>query len=109
MIKYKIQKNILNIALSKYSKYFLVFGIFISIISYTYFANQAVRTLALLEKQKITMQDIEMKVSELESKKFIMENKLDSKMASKMGLVEVKKTDFIVKGENRNVLSINTN
>ncbi len=96
------------IALSRFSNYILISFILGSVLFYIYLANSAVRTLTVLSKTKESMQSLSTEVSELESKRFSIDNNVNSDLASNFGFVEVKSPVFIMKNNPVSVLSLNT-
>jgi len=50
---------------------------------YIYFANVAVRTLTMLEKSKSEMQALSLEVSEMESKRLVLDNGISNNLAEK--------------------------
>lgn len=105
----KINNKISSIIFFKYTKIVMILFIFVSLLSYVYFANRAVHILSVLEKTKVLMQDTSIVVSELESDKFVIDNTLDSKLALKMGFIQVENPQFIVKNGQNKILSLKTN
>ena len=89
----------------KATNYTLVAFIFMAAIFYMYFANIAVRTLTVLEKTKGYMQALSVEVSEMESKRLIVENDFSTEKALGLGFVEVKHPIFIVKNSKKATLS----
>ncbi|MFA6270391.1 MAG: hypothetical protein WC657_04250 [Candidatus Paceibacterota bacterium] len=89
----------------KATNYILVAFIITAAISYAYFANIAVRTLATLEKTKQQMQSLSVQVSDMESRRLAVENSISSVGAVRLGFVEVKNPIFIMKNSKKTTLS----
>lgn len=92
----------------KVGAYVLAALIFGSVISYAYFANVAVRTLTVLEKSKQQMQSLSVEVSEMESKRLLVDNSVGNDLAQHLGFVEVKNQTFIVNKSQKTALSFKT-
>lgn len=101
-----IKQKAIAVAMHKGSNYSLAFLILASIFFYMYFANSAVRTLTVLQKQKESMQSLSMNVGDLESKHLGLDNSINKKMASNLGLVEVVEQTFIMKSSKKATLSL---
>lgn len=91
-----IKEKAITMVSSKLSVYLLASSILGCLLLYVYFANMAVRTLAVLEKSKSEMQILTLEVSELESKRIAMDNTISNDLAKGLGFVEVKNQNFIV-------------
>lgn len=102
-----IKQRSVAIIMNRLSIYFLISFIFGCVISYVFLANSAVHTLTVLEKTKQEMQTLGVEVSELESMRFVVDNKVDANLARKFGFVEVIKPIFIMKNSNKAILSLN--
>jgi len=75
---------------------------------YIYFANVAVRTLTMLEKSKSEMQALSLEVSEMESKRLVLDNGISNNLAESLGFVEVKNQNFIIDKSGGTSLSLRT-
>lgn len=94
------------LVMNKTINYMLTAFILIVALSYIYFANVAVRTLTVLEKTKQQMQILSMEVSEMESKRLLVENNMSTEIAQQMGFVAVNNPTFIVKNSKKDTLSL---
>ncbi len=103
-----VRENTISLISSRLTSYILIASIFACIGLYIYFANTAVRTLALLEKTKEEMQVLSVEVSEMEAKRLFIDNSLGSVMARSLGFVEVTDQTFIVNKSKKTALSFNT-
>jgi hypothetical protein len=74
-----------------------------------YFANTAVRTLTVLEKTKGQIQSLDVKVSDMESKRLSVENNVNTKIALQMGFVQVDHPTFVLKNSKKTSLSLKMN
>lgn len=92
-----IKQKAISVALNRNTNYFLIGLIVICVLSYMYFANMAVRTVTYLENSKQEMQSLSVKVSELESNRFALENSISAERAMHLGFLEVKEPTFIMK------------
>jgi hypothetical protein len=97
------------IAIPFYKNTNLVIVIFIvaCALFYVYFANVAVRKVTLLQKTREDMQVLSVKVSELESSRFAIENSISAEKAKHFGFTEVANPTFIIRGRSNNSLSFN--
>lgn len=103
-----IKQNTIAIALHRLTSYVLIAFIFGCIISYIYIANSAVRTLTVLEKTRSDKQSLGVKVSELESQRFVIDNSVDATLASNLGFVEVREATYLMKNIKSTTLSLRT-
>lgn len=97
------------IMMSKTIQYTMASLIFAVALFYVYFANVAVRTLTSLERIKDDIQTISIEVSEMESERLLLQNSVNSKLAARLGFVEVENPTFIMKNSNKAALSLKTN
>ena len=104
-----IRQKIAAIVLNRATNYFIVIFIFACAFFYVYFANRAVRVLTVLEKTRDEMQTLSIKVSEMESKRFLVDNTVNPSLAQHLGLIEVENPNFIIKSSKKTTLSLNTN
>lgn len=95
MIKFVKEKSI-AIMFNRSSNYVLIAFIFACVLSYVYFANMAVRTLTTLEKTKDEIQSLSVRVSEMEAKRLVFENRLSGAVAKNLGFIEAEHPTFIV-------------
>lgn len=103
VVKQKTKVMVMN----KASVYTLAAFILLAAFFYIYYANQAVRTLNVLEKTKSEVQVLSIEVSEMESKRLAIENSISIEKISGLGFVEVKNPIFIVKNSQKS-LSLKT-
>ncbi len=89
---------LLAIVLHRFTNYILLGAIFLCLISYAVFANNAVRSVTTLQNSKAEREALETKVSDLESRSLSFEDKVSIEKAKSIGLKEVEKPVFIVKG-----------
>jgi len=97
-----------TVAIYKNSNYVLAFFIFICLVLYVYFANVAVRALTTLEKTKQGMQSLSIEISEMESKRFVIDNNVNPILARNLGFIEVNHPNFIIKNSRKATLSLKT-
>lgn len=98
---------LINIILHQFTNYVLIGAIFLCVISYIYFANSAVRSVTLLENSKPELEMLSARVSDLESRSLALEQKISIERAKTLGLSEVNNPLFLVKGDEREALSLN--
>jgi hypothetical protein len=103
----KIGQKTKTIAMNSTITRLLIFLIAASIISYIYFANTAVRKLTVLEKTRDKIQILSVKISDMESKRLITLNSINTEKALDMGFVETNDRIFIVRDSIKNTLSLN--
>lgn len=103
-----IKQSTKAIVMHKATNYALAALIFAAAFFYMYLANSAVKTLTVLEKTKIQMQSLSVKVSEMESKRLSMENEMSVQKALSMGLVEINNPIFIMRNSKNVSLSLKT-
>lgn len=103
-----IKQNTKMLIMHKTGSYFLIALIFAAALSYMYFANIAVHTLTVLEKIKGQTQTLSVEVSEMESKRLSIENKMNTEKAISLGFVEVSNPTFIMRGSQKTSLSLKT-
>lgn len=94
------------ITINPFTIYFLIFGLALTVIFYVYFANDAVRTLTVLEKTKFEIQNLSVKISEYESDRLFIENSLNTEKALSLGFTQVNKPNFLMKIVKNTSLSI---
>ncbi len=104
-IKYKTEAIVVN----RSTHFLLAVLIFAALLLYVYFANVAVRTLAALEKTEEDIQSLSVEVSEMESKRLALENKVSAQVAADLGFVEAGRPTFIVKDSKKAALSFRAN
>lgn len=86
---------------------FLLLGIiFCSLFVYMFFANAAVRNVTMLQRSQTLKEILSARVSDLESKGFVMEDGINQQVAKEFGLVEVNHPIFIVKNSSKSGLSM---
>ncbi len=85
----KLRTGTLHIASHQTTPYIMAFIIFCLLCSYVFFANSAVRNVTKLEQSKRAIQDLSMKVSELEAVQFSAQNTVNIETANHIGLVDV--------------------
>ena len=97
------------IVMHRNTSYALAVLIFGCLVFYVYFANTAVRTLTVLEKIREEIQSLSIGVSEMESKRFVIDNSVNPDLARHLGFIEVNQPTFIMKNTSQNTLSFKTN
>lgn len=102
----KLRTGTLHIASHQMTPYIMAFIIFSLLCSYVFFANSAVRNVTKLEQSKNVIQNLRMKVSELESNQFIAQNTVNIETASHIGLVEVVNPVYIMRDSAHSGLSL---
>lgn len=95
------------LVMNKVTIYILAAFILAAAFFYIYCANQAVRTLNVLEKTKAEVSVLSIEVSEMESKRLTIENNISIEKISGLGFVEVNNPIFIVKNSQKS-LSLKT-
>ncbi len=103
-----IKQKTKTLSINKFTNYSLIVLIGMSALFYMYFANVTVRNLTVLEKTKIQIQSLNIKVSEMESKRLFAENSVGAEKALSLGFVEIKHPIFIIKGSRKTALSLKT-
>ena len=101
-----IKQKTATLLINRTTHFMLVALIMATVLSYAYFANTAVRTLTILEKTKTQIQSLNITVSEMESKRLILENGLSIEKALHFGFVEVNNPTFIIKSAKKTALSL---
>ena len=89
------------------TNYFLLGAILLSALAYMYFVNSAVRSVGLLQNFKSEYESLSARVSDLESDSLALENEVSLAKALSLGLTEVQRPIFIVKGGAKQALSFN--
>ncbi|HEY4480224.1 MAG TPA: hypothetical protein VJB58_02030 [Candidatus Paceibacterota bacterium] len=62
----------------------------------------------MLEKSKSEMQALSLEVSEMESKRLVLDNGISNNLAESLGFVEVKNQNFIIDKSGGTSLSLRT-
>ena len=101
LVKQKTKTLVMNRA----TNYAFIAFIFVAALFYVYFANTAVRALTVLEKTKKQMQSLSLEVSDMESKRLVVENNISTEKALQLGFVEINHPTFIVKNSKNTSLS----
>lgn len=101
-----VKQKTKTLVMSRMANFALIALIFAAVFSYIYFANTAVRALTSLEKTESMVQELSVKVSEMESKRLAVENGVNAEMAMNMGFVEAKNPIFIIKDSGKISLSM---
>ncbi len=97
------------LTISRTTNYFMSALIFVVAFSYIYFANIAIRTVTILEKIKYETRLLSVEVSEMESKRLVVENDINILKAEQLGFVKINNPVFIVKNSQKPILSLKTN
>lgn len=100
-----IKDKTITLVMHKATNYALLFFIFSCLIFYVYFANAAVRTLTVLEKSKAEIQSLNVKVSEMETQRLVVDNSVSNALATHLGFVEVKNQTFIINKSKKTAFS----
>ena len=103
-----IKEKTATLVLHRSTNYVLATAIFMCLVFYVYFANVAVHTLTVLEKTKEDTQALSTKVSDMESKRILVQNSISKNLALSLGLVEVSGQTFIVNKSKKTTLSFKT-
>lgn len=90
-----LKQKVVAVALNKFSLYLLGSLILGCLAFYVYFANTAVQLLSTLEKTKLNLESLSVELSELESKRLVIENSINQDLAKSLGMVEVSDKIFI--------------
>lgn len=101
----KIKDKVIELSSSKYTIFLIGFFVLCCLVLYIYFANSTVRTVTLLEKTKKDIQNVNVRVSDLESKKLFKDNDLNFENASSFGFVKVTTQTFIVNKSSKTAYS----
>ena len=99
------QKTI-ALTIHKWINYLLIFLVATVLLYYVYLANTTVRIVTALEKTKIETQNLNISVSELESKRLTLENGINTERALQLGFVPVNNPIFIIKTQAHAALSL---
>jgi len=103
-----IKQKTITLVMNNIANYTLIAFILALALFYAYFANAAVRTLTILEKNKQQIQSLSVLVSEIESEHLAVENSISPEKAWQLGFVEVNNPTFIMKNSKKTALSFKT-
>ena len=102
----RIKQKAIAVVLHRGTNYILIAFIFSCILSYIYFVNRTVRTATGLQKIKTEIQTLNIEVSELEAKRLVLDNSVNTNMAKHLGLIEVNHQTFIITKSEKVALSL---
>lgn len=95
----EVKQKTIAIALEGKTRKLLAFFILALAISYIYLANTAVRNLTKLQKTEAALANLNIDVSDLESKLISMQSKIDMHTAKRLGLLEYSHPTFIIRSQ----------